>query len=635
MKKIFLAIFALLTLVVISCDNDPIDITTTPKIRTLTYVINTQSMYDELGITSEITSNYLSKDYTVGVYTFVYDSDENLVTTQSSKESSLGTVTETFQIEEGTYSVVTYVTLVGSGNTPSWTGEDKKSTLTFNDNSSSDFHYILGTIEESIALIGGNTTMTVSPAATRHLLTLNIGTQSMYDTFGVRSSYENVLSNKYNYYVGVTSLIYDKSGQFVDSASTYVKTFQSIQQKFSLRKGNYTILTVETLVDGDNNYTSSWKIDNIQDLSSVVLCTESNVLYWVEIVGTSNCTVSIDNSNHSQDITPTAIGSLIQATAANFDKSDFNFVGFSTKNLPNGYMLSPNAAEKYRYSEYLDPNTYYYRGYFYHEDESFESVETVTFYIFESGRINWGFGPSTVDSEGHIADFYIYPWDAYYTFQDGQFYYAYIRYRGDEKGCDANLGTYDEIKTWVENLEPIVNTDALYAEPYTTWGGSVASVKSYMSAYRIMSDLEKSDDDYVITYYGKYKEDQIRYWFTSQTGGLTNAVVFFDSEKVGEDEILKAFSDMGYELFWSFDSFSWYKTPDGNSDVLFGLNSNNYWYLNYSSASSSLAPKRALKKNLPVFAPKKQSLVKPKIYDKVNIAKQLRQCENMMKLYSK
>ena len=150
-----------------------------------------------------------------------------------------------------------------------------------------------------------------------------------------------------------------------------------------------------------------------------------------------------------------------------------------------------------------------------------------------------------------------------------------------------------------------------------------------------MSDLEKSDDDYVITYYGKYKEDQIRYWFTSQTGGLTNAVVFFDSEKVGEDEILKAFSDMGYELFWSFDSFSWYKTPDGNSDVLFGLNSNNYWYLNYSSASSSLAPKRALKKNLPVFAPKKQSLVKPKIYDKVNIAKQLRQCENMMKLYSK
>ena len=42
MKKIFLPLFAMAVLLLASCTNDPIDITTTPKVRTLTYVINTQ-----------------------------------------------------------------------------------------------------------------------------------------------------------------------------------------------------------------------------------------------------------------------------------------------------------------------------------------------------------------------------------------------------------------------------------------------------------------------------------------------------------------------------------------------------------------------------------------------------------------
>lgn len=646
MKKIYLPIFAMTMLLLTSCSNDPIDITTTPKIRTLTYVINTQSMYDELGITSELNSHYLNNGYSIGVYTFIYNTDGDLVTTQSTKESSFRTITETFQIEEGSYTIVTHETLVGNGYTPSWSGEGKLSTLTFNDNNSNDYHFIVGTVQnEPVMVKGGDKTETVTPVATRHLLTLNIGTQNMYDNFG-RSSYENVfLSNKYNYYVGVTSLVYDNSGQFVDSVSTYVKTFQSIQQKFSLHEGSYTIVTVETLVDGDNNYKSDyWEIDNIEDLSSVVLMnyTESSVVYWDGVVGTSNCTVSIANSNHSQNVVPSAIGSLVDVTAVNFDKSDYSLVAFFTKNAPDGIMLSPNTIERYYYSNYEQSNFWTGRGYLGYVDKDdsnrLSERESMTIYIVESGSTSWLLGcskASYLNDDGSI-DLDDYPKNAsQFTFRDGQIFYAYIRYRGDEKGCDANLGTYNEISKWIEGLDKIIDPDALFGEPYTTWGGTVASVKSYMSGYRAYNNgnLEEVSGNYVLTYAGKYKEEQTRYWFTSQTGGLTNAVVFFNAEKVGEDDLSKAFAEMGYIYIDSDDNYSYYFTKDFKSFVYVGLNSQNYWFVNYSNASSGSAPKRAMKKEFSTIAPKEQNAESPRALDKVDIVKQLRQCEKTIKYF--
>lgn len=641
MKKIFFAIFAI-TLLLSSCSNDDIITTTTPKTRTLTYVVNTQSLYDDLGITSEITNNYLSNNYKVGVYTFIYDSEQNLITTKSSIGSSLAPITETFQMKEGSYTIVSYETLVGNDNTPSWSGQEKLTTLTFNDYSSNDYHYTSGTVETKVALIGGVKTETVSPAATRHLLTLNIGTQSMYDTFG-RSSYENVwLSNDYNYYVGVTSLVYDNSGQFVDSINTYVKTFQSVQQKFSLRDGNYTIVTVETLVNGDTRYTSDyWKIDNVQNLSDLVLMnSEYSSIYWDGIVGISSCIVPIRNSNQSQSVIPAAIGSLVNVTAANFDKSNYSFIEFCTKNAPDGIMLSPNVSEKYYYINYEKSNYWIIRGFMGNlSTYVFPESTGMTVYIIESGAINWGLGcanESYLREDGRLS-FDRYPkGDNYYPFQDGQIYSAYIRYRGDEKGCDANIGTENEISTWIDGLEPIVSNDALFAEPYIKWGGSVASVKSYMSGYRAFNDgnVKEESGSFVLTYYGKYQEDQIRYWFTSQTDGLTDVLVFFDSQKVGEDDLLQAFAEMEYELLSSDEESSTYRTKDNTSYVEIGLNNNNLWYVWYSRKSNS-AVRRNTEKTITELAPKQTDIKSIKSVDYNYVKNQLQQCGKIMKIHFK
>ena len=61
MKKFAYIAIAFVLGVFTSCtDKDDVEII---KHHTLTYIINTQNMYDDLGITAEITSNYLNNNY--------------------------------------------------------------------------------------------------------------------------------------------------------------------------------------------------------------------------------------------------------------------------------------------------------------------------------------------------------------------------------------------------------------------------------------------------------------------------------------------------------------------------------------------------------------------------------------------
>lgn len=429
-----------------------------------------------------------------------------------------------------------------------------------------------------------------------HTLTLSIASSPLYDTFG-KSDYENVwLSRNYNYYVGITSLVYNSSGELVDSTSSYIKTFQNVEQKFNLIEGNYTVVTYETLVDGDHGYVSDyWNLNGTQNLSTVMLKNNEREDYvlWDGVIGVASKSVSL-SSDKTETLSPSAIGSLLSIEIANFDKSDYNIVMLESKNVPVGYMLSPNTAEKYVYSEYLERNTWHWRGYFYHEGDSFESDETTTVYILESGKINWCFGPSTVDSEGNIANFAAYPNNStYYTFQDGGNYYAYCRYRGTGKGCDANLGTYSEIETWFNNLDPLYSN--LVPDLYMSWGGNVSSVQSYMSGYTMTTGssgkaVAQDDGSYLIDYNGKGKESKIMYYFTTATTGLFEADVQYSKTSVSSSDILE-YLNSNYVYLTEESGTYMYCTSDYKAYVLF-FEVNGVWNIgfvdaNYLSSSSA------------------------------------------------
>ena len=148
-------------------------------------------------------------------------------------------------------------------------------------------------------------------------------------------------------------------------------------------------------------------------------------------------------------------------------------------------------------------------------------------------------------------------------------------------------------------------------------------------------NIKEENGQYVLTYAGKYEEYQIRYWFTSETGGLNYSVVFFDSEKVGEDDLYRAFDEMGYSFVMSGDGYSYYKTKDNKSYVYVSMNNQNYWFVRYSDASSTSAPSRVMKQDLPTVAPKQQNGMTSKKIEKANVVKALRQCEDSMKFYFK
>lgn len=634
-KKILFVTFVLLTLVLTSCTNDDINISTTPKTRTLTYVVNTQSMYDVLGLTSEVVSNYLGKNCNVGVYTFIYDAEQNLVTTQSSQEASFGTVTKTFQLGEGAYTVVTYETLVGHGYTPSWSGEDKLSTLTFNDNSSSDHHYVLGSVETKVSLVGGDKTETASPATTRVLLTLNINVKSMYDEFGITEDLTNDYLRDSKAPIGLFTYIYNSQGDLVDSVKIQQYSLNNAILTRSLDKGDYTILTIETLVDSSTKEPDFWRFSDTKNLTAVKMKQIYSNPSRYNAVGVATTNVNL-TGNKNVSVTNKSIGSILNFYAFNFESTSYAQIGFGTTDLLDYYSLNPQLSRDEKFVESLsESNHFTTRGLKMTPEETASIYKTI--YVLES-KIDWEFAVQRDATSG---------WNFWEegkaNLEDGKTYYAgfYYLYSDDESTYFRTFfGSLADFRTWKSEADEYIKSldpTTLFEEPYITWGGTVASVKSFMSGYVAFNsgDLEKTGDYYVLTYLGKYREGQIRYWFSSPTGGLENVVVFFDSQNVGEDELLKAFNEMGYKFVESGDGYSIYRTGDGKTELMMGLNDNNYWYVMYYSAFSASSRSITMKSVSQTIGPKRQRVHTSKNLKYTYTVNSLRQCEKTMKLYFK
>ena len=405
-----------------------------------------------------------------------------------------------------------------------------------------------------------------------HDLTLNISTSPLYDAFG-RSDYENVwLSSSYSYQVGVFTFVYDEKGDLVDKASSFIKTFQNIRQSYNLIEGNYTVVTVETLVDANNNYKSDyWTIDGTDKLSTIKLLDngEESFVYWDGVVGVATKEITV-TGDKTEDVRPEPLGSLLDIVAMNFDKSSYDFLAFNTKNVPIGCMLSPSATEQYIYDEYYDRNVWGYRGYFYTDE--FSSTESKTIYLLESGEINWCFGPSNV-VDGYIESWYPYPGtNARYTIEAGKSYEALIRYKGEGSGCDAYMGTHSEVLNWYNNLEPIGGNN-LIPDLYMSWGGTVANVQSAMSGYTLTTGssgraVSQNDGSYMIAYNGMDKESKILYFFTSATTGLFEADVQYSKSSVSSSDILTTLNS-NYIYLAEDSGYYMYCTSDYKTYVLF------------------------------------------------------------------
>lgn len=131
MKKIIFSILAFAGILA-SCSNDDIEVNTYGDI---VYAVSTQSVYEEFEILESLKEKLLSKDYNIGIYTFIYDEAGDLVASDSIYTTTFGRIEQNFKyLPCGQYTAITLEMMVNkneNNTSESWVivGQDNMSTL--------------------------------------------------------------------------------------------------------------------------------------------------------------------------------------------------------------------------------------------------------------------------------------------------------------------------------------------------------------------------------------------------------------------------------------------------------------------------------------------------------------------------
>lgn len=319
---------------------------------------------------------------------------------------------------------------------------------------------------------------------------LSVSTQSVYDDLGMSEDFRNrFLGADKDYSIGVYSFIYDTDGNLAASDSTYVDTFGRVTQEFNgLKTGNYTLVTLEMLVDKSDGYSSpNWLIAGQDRLETIAIFNKSLVAYWYSAVGLYTSEFSFSKGNSVKEVIPKGIGCTVRVSYNNFDFSKYACVGFFTKDEPKGRLLSPFIGEtdRFVYDDYNESNVWNYRGYRYPGEDGFDNSEVQDIYLLEEGLIRYCFGAQTLEPNGDLSSFIAYP-SRNTTFQvnDGEKYYGGFVYIGgdDSSDCEARLFSLDsDYQKWLKNIDLNFAQNSNYVKPYLSWGASANEVNTYMT----------------------------------------------------------------------------------------------------------------------------------------------------------
>lgn len=429
-------------------------------------------------------------------------------------------------------------------------------------------------------------------------LSVTVSTTSAYEKYGL-VDYQNYLGSNPGSYVGVTSLLYNSNGMLVDSVSSYSRTFNNISQSFgNLLSGEYTLITFETIVDASNGYKSNnWRLIDINKLETVQIHNEKyDRVDWQYSIGVSTNNIVINVSSDSQvSASPQPIGVLLDLGYENFAQSGYIWLGFELKNTASGYYLNPalSVTERYKYDDgYNAQNTWSSRGYFY-ESSGLPSSDSKKFYMLESGNIPYCFGATDELNESGGFSFHALPSDnAYFNFVDGEYYKAYAYYKGFGDDLATFVGSQSEFTSWRTKLLSAIADTPLYEEPYIVWGASASTVQAFMSSYEAFYDSpqEVRENLYGLTYYGKYKEAQIRYFFNTAVGDLSFVNVFWKPGVTSTYEVSSFLSNKGYSYEGSEDGVEYFSKEDINTGVKVLVNNSGYIVAQYYQLVSEEKP---------------------------------------------
>ena len=413
----------------------------------------------------------------------------------------------------------------------------------------------------------------------------NVSSQGVYDDFGISDDFKNnYLSG--SYYIGIYTFVYNSDGSLAVSDSLYTKTFGNVEQRFdNLKYGEYTVVSVEMLVDEDDSYQSAaWRIIGKEKLSTLEIVhkdfidkskkeeDKSYVAEWQMAVGCATCNFVIDRKDeYVLNLIPKGLGAIINTYMTNFSQSNFKALFFYTKNQPVGRYLNPNLVgdDRFHYDKYTEERVWTHRGgawYDYIPDPFKPRV-----YLLEAGNVLCCFGAHIENADGTLnPGFNSCPNDnTKYLVEDGKTYFAGFHYLGGEnEDCIGDIFCeYSQYLKWYSSLPT-----SIIPKLYQTWGASVRDVQKYMNNYEMVLGEEgvaslQDDGNYAISFIGRNQENSIYYVFTSQTSGLFEIMINYPNNNSNFTQILD-YLNSNYELLVNSEDIYMFVSSDEKTGVV-------------------------------------------------------------------
>ena len=424
--------------------------------------------------------------------------------------------------------------------------------------------------------------VTVDVVNKTYSIGVTVSTSSAYESYG-SSLFINFLGNYTNYYVGVFAYLYDEDGALVASTDSYSQTLNTQSLSFTdIDTGSYTLVCIQMLVNSSNSYQSeAWTISGTSKLSTIAVTTSHKGLQYYHAVAKSTSSVTVGTSNTSVSVSTKPLGCLIDIGYENFGDSGMTLVGFFLDQYAIGYYFDPSLSgtEQYYYGDsYSGEHNWTSIAKTYDTDGVDDSGEMNQYYFIQSGETTYCFGISSVyDGESNDSFDSRPSGGESFTFEDGEYYQAYIYYTGDSNVCETYLGAADDSDGFSEWYDAFEKSSSLWM-PYLEWGASVADVQSYMSGFILEygsdGQAEAFNNSYLLAYVGKSPIDDIYYYFDTATTGLTRSLVWYDNTAITWDELLAFLEENFIDLDWS--SYYAYASSDFSTIIILYDNSDDY-----------------------------------------------------------
>lgn len=420
-------------------------------------------------------------------------------------------------------------------------------------------------------------------------LTLRVKTKGVYDTFECTDKLRDNFLRQNICHIGVTSFLYNESGELEEKVFTTAADLNHVEQKFkNVPVGSCTVITVQMLVDPkNNNQYVAFKFEGEDNIRTLKISQRVHSVANICAIGINTQKVTISGKDQVLDIATKAIGSQVKVY---YENIPYNFpydnIGFGTTDILKGYLLDPSInARKDRFETSLsETKQFNLRGSLIVQEAKENIINTL--YLLEN-NIDFCFcwqkeedgATWKLSEKGKIS------------LEDGKTYYAGI-YFNDDQRYTINIANKEDFIDWLEEMQnssedpDFTPENYIYETPYVDWSnGTFSAVSNFMKGYNTLTEAPTYNEitqDYSMQYINSEETQLYTYHFTSPTDGLRDAYVYFFREDITIEDITAQLKHEGYNNEGYNEEIGGY-TYRNETTIVFAylISDESMWVVNY------------------------------------------------------